>query len=85
MFPVCGIRLHWLKLYKTQLTGCYPITAVELCENSSCSYDALTDLRLQEWIQERQENFVKKYGWRGSRTTVSRAQPTWHNRRCGAG
>ena len=23
------------------------------------SYDALTDLRLQEWIQERQENFVK--------------------------
>ncbi len=24
------------------------------------SYDALTELRLQEWIQERQENFVKK-------------------------
>lgn len=23
------------------------------------SYDALTDLRLQEWLQERQENFVK--------------------------
>jgi L-asparaginase len=23
------------------------------------SYDALTDLRLQEWMQERQENFVK--------------------------
>ena len=24
------------------------------------SYDTMTDLRLQEWIQERQENFVKK-------------------------
>jgi len=36
--------------------------AVELLRELQIpSYDALTDLRLQEWIQERQENFVKRW------------------------
>jgi len=38
--------------------------AVELCENSSPSYDALTDLRLQEWIQAAE--ISSKDGWVGA-------------------
>jgi len=35
--------------------------AVELLRELQIpSYDAMTDIRLQEWMQERQENFVKK-------------------------
>jgi len=47
--------------------------AVELCENPDPELRRLTDLRLQEWIQERQENFVKRW-LGGSRTRVSGAQ-----------
>jgi len=60
-FPV----RHPIELAQTlqnSATGCYPITAqLNFARTPDPELRRLTDLRLQEWIQERQGNFVKRW------------------------
>jgi len=83
MFPV----RHPIELAQTlqNLTGCYPITAAELCENSRSRATTLTDLRLQEWIQEQQEFRQKMAGVVAEQELVEPNNARRGNRRCGAG